>query len=121
MDETFQKIDSLKEHFRNSDPTTLQQLDSLEKSLKRNSLLANLADHDGVKMIIDSCNKLIDTYSTLLEEQKAEDLTNPAEQIKRVRWEAYRYQLAWFVSIFTISKSRVETKEKRVDAIAKSI
>lgn len=110
-----QKIEALKEHFRNGDPGLIERLDKLEKSLKKNSLLSNLAEHDGVKMILDTCDDLIERYSQMLEDQSAENLTIPAEQIKRVRWEAYRYQLAWFRNIFTIAKSNVVSKEKQVD------
>ncbi len=112
------KVEELQEHFRYADPETKRQLISLEKSIKRNSLYLNLAEHDAVKMILNFCDKSYDRFSKMLESQTAEDLAQLEEQIKRARWEAYREAMGWFEKIFTVSRSNVKRAEKRVDKIA---
>ena len=121
MSEALQKIESLKEHFRFADSETKMMLDNLEKSIKRNSLYLNLADHDAVKMILEFCDNRFLAISLLLENQKAEDLASEAGRMNRAYQEAYRDAFAWFRKIFTISKANVATKEKMVNKIENSI
>lgn len=115
MNDALQKIENLKEHFRFADSETRMMLDNLEKSIKRNSLYLNLADHDAVKMILEFCDNRFMAISVILENQKAEDLANEQGRMNRAYQEAYRDAFAWFRKIFTVSRSNIASKEKIVD------
>jgi len=117
MSEVIQKIESLKDYFRHADSETRLMLDNLEKSIKRNSLYLNLAEHDAVKMILDFCDNRIIALSNILENQKAEDLSSEAGRMNRAYNEAYRDAFIWFRKIFTISKAQLNAKEKMVEKI----
>lgn len=119
--EVLQKIESLKDHFRFADSETKMMLDNLERSIKRNSLYLNLADHDAVKMILEFCDNRFMAISAILENQKAEDLATEQGRMNRAYQEAYRDAFAWFRKIFTISKANVDAKTKTVENFEKNI
>jgi hypothetical protein len=117
-----QDFEKIKDYFRDADEDTLNTIVTLEKSIKRNQLFLNLRNHDGMKMIIEFCEKMIGKIDTLLLGQKASDLlANKKLLIDRAYYEAYRDSMRWLISIFSVAEKRVESSTKRVEKISENI
>lgn len=103
--------------FPNADDETKSRLSKLEKSLKQASLIVDLGNHDGVKLIREFCSDQVSHYEELLKNQSAADLSKQEELMRRAVYEALRGSFKWFVDLFEMNEAKKERLEEKVEII----
>lgn len=109
MSEGLRKLDQLRKAFLHGDEESQEQIKTWERQLKRSLALLDLANHDGVKLLLNQFQANIEAVNTELTERRT--MTLRERELLFVRRDCWQQ----FLRIFEDARNHAEGIEREIE------